>query len=122
MAVTLSEMPATMASCFGPLAVSTWPAMSAGMSECSARGSFPVSRFHASFRLRTLSFVRILSSRTHPVRCASPPSVAQSMSACVVGRCAANWCSATTTAPKTATPKSANRPVISQCSSGMPNE
>src|SRR5258706_249799 len=77
----LSDTPATIASCFGPAAVFTRPAMRGGNIACISRGSLSVLYFHFNVRFFTLATVRRCSSFCHAVRCGFPPSVSQFASA-----------------------------------------
>src|SRR5437762_11161438 len=74
----LSDDPATIATCLGPLDVFTRPTIRGGKSECITRGSLSSLIFHRSFMFLTLSVVRIFSSFCHAVRCGLPPSLSQS--------------------------------------------
>src|SRR5687768_15572119 len=85
----LSEMPATIATCFGPAAVNTRPTISGGNSACISRGSLSVLYFHSSCIPFTFDTLRMCSFFCHAVRCGSPPSVSQSASApSTFARCA----------------------------------
>src|ERR1700722_9096818 len=74
----LSETPATMAICLGPLLVFSLSTITGGNSECISIGLLSSCSFQTIFRFLTLSLLRIFSSFCQPVRWGLPPSVSQS--------------------------------------------
>src|SRR6266478_4531261 len=74
----LSDMPASMAICLGPLPVSTFSKISGGNNECISCGTLSSLIFHRILRSLTLPVLSIFSSCCQAVRWGLPPSVGQS--------------------------------------------
>src|SRR5260370_20479708 len=74
----LSEMPASMAICLGPLLVFTLSTIKGGKSECISCGGLSRWIFHRIVKFLTLSLLRIVSSCCQFVRLGLPPSVGHS--------------------------------------------
>src|SRR5690349_7405806 len=70
-------MPASIAICLSPLAVSTLLTIRGGNKECISLGWLSSLSFQRIFRSLTLCFVRMRSSCCQLVRCGPPPSVSQ---------------------------------------------
>jgi CMP-2-keto-3-deoxyoctulosonic acid synthetase len=64
----LSEMPETIATCFGPALVVTRPTISGGNSACISRGTLSVLYFQRSFIPFTFDTFRMCSFFCHAVR------------------------------------------------------